>query len=151
MARRHCGVAALTAAMLAAPLVAAAPDPIASRIDTYRELGASFKAVNDGLRTDEVQPVLLAQAARHMRTVAQAQYGLFPAGSGPAPGRKTKAKAEIWRQPARFKAAQDAFAAAAAGFQQAVGSGNAETMRGAARKLGETCKGCHDSFRTRTD
>ncbi|MBC2660425.1 cytochrome c [Novosphingobium flavum] len=144
-------VAVLLAGGLATPLVGAAPDAIRARIETYRELGASFKAVNDGLRTDEVQTVLIGQAARHIRNVAQAQYGLFPPGSGPAPGLKTKARAEIWRQPARFKAAQDAFAGAAAGFQQAVASGNADTMRQAAKRLGETCKGCHDSFRTRDD
>lgn len=143
--------AVMIACAMAAPLTAAAPDAVRARLETYRELGASFKAVNDGLRTDEVQVVLIAQAARHIRNVAQAQYTLFPQGSGPAPGLKTKAKAEIWRQPARFKAAQDAFAAAAAAFQQTVSGGNADTMRGAARKLGETCKGCHDSFRARID
>ncbi|MBC2650481.1 c-type cytochrome [Novosphingobium aerophilum] len=151
MGIRGCCLAVLLTGGLATPLVGAAPDAIRARIETYRELGASFKAVNDGLRTDEVQTVLIGQAARHIRNVAQAQYGLFPSGSGPAPGLKTKARAEIWRQPARFKAAQDAFAGAATGFQQAVASGDADAMRQAARKLGETCKGCHDSFRTRAD
>lgn len=141
----------LGSAVIAVPLAFAAPDMVRSRIDTYRELGASFKAVNDGLRGAEVQTVLIAQSARQIRNVAQAQYGLFPAGSGPRPGVKTSARAEIWSQPARFKAAQDAFAKAAGAFQQAVNSRNPATMRVAAKNLGATCKGCHDSFRNRVD
>lgn len=138
-------------AVVAAPISAGGPDMARSRIESFRELGAAFKTVNDGLRGGEVQTVLIAQASRQIRNAAQGQYAWFPAGSGPQTGTKTKAKPEIWAQPVKFKAAQDAFAKAAVEFQKAVASTNPATMRAQAKVLGGTCKGCHDTFRTRED
>jgi len=151
MAAKPLYFAALAAALVATPLIAGAPETARARIDAYRELGAAFKSVNDGLRGDEVQTVLIGQAARQIRNAAQGQYGWFPAGSGPQAGIKTKARPEIWTQAAKFKAAQDAFAKAAGDFQKAVASRDPAVMRAQARNLGATCKSCHDSFRTRED
>ena len=146
--RRALLAAVLGAATIAAPLLAAPADLVRSRIASYRELGAAFKAINDGLRGGEVQTVLVAQYARQIRNAARAQYPLFPAGTGPQAGIKTSAKPEIWTKPAEFRAAQDAFARQADALQLAVNGGNAAAIRTEARKLGGTCKGCHDSFRT---
>ena len=151
MAIKRLCLVTLLAAIAATPLSAGAPEIARSRIESYRELGAAFKTVNDSLRGDEVQTVLIGQAARHIRNASQGQYGWFPAGSGPQAGVKTKARPEIWTQAARFKAAQDAFAKAASDFQKAVASRNPATMRAQAKALGASCKGCHDSFRTRED
>ncbi len=133
-------------AVFTLPLMAAVTDTVRTRIAAYRELGAAFKSANDGLRGDP-QTVLLQQAARQIRNAAKQQYGLFPAGSGPQPGVKTAARAEIWSNPVKFKASQDAFAKQADIFQKAVSSGNAAIMRAETRKLGATCKACHDTFR----
>ncbi len=129
---------------------AAAADAVRTRIANYRELGAAFKAVNDGLR-GEVQTVLIQQSARQIRNASRAQYSLFPAGSGPQPGVKTAARPDIWAKPAQFKTAQDNFARQAEVFQRAAGSGNAALIRAEARKLGGTCKACHDVFRVPAD
>lgn len=144
-------IPALALVAAAAPLMAAPADGIRSRITNFRELGAAYKAVNDSLRGGEVQTVLLVQSARQIGNAARGQYGWFPAGSGPQAGVKTAAKPEIWANPAKFKAAQDAFAAAANQFQKVAASGDASAIRLQARKLGATCKGCHDSFRTEED
>lgn len=141
-------IPALALMAAASPLLAAPADAIRSRIASFRELGAAYKAVNDSLRGGEVQTVLLAQSARQVRNAARGQYGWFPAGSGPQAGVKTAAKPEIWANPAKFKAAQDSFAAAADQFQKVVAGGDAAAIRTQARKLGAACKGCHDSFRT---
>ena len=70
------------------------------------------------------------------------------AGFGPGTDKiSQKAKPEIWKQAPKFKAAMDAFIRQANLFQQAAQSGNANAIRGEARKLGMTCKGCHDQFR----
>jgi cytochrome c556 len=137
----------LIAVAVATPLLAAQADAIRSRIANYRELGSAFKAVNDGLRGSEVQTVLIAQSARQIRNASRGQYEWFPAGSGAQGGAKTRAKTEIWTQPAKFKVAQDAFSKAADDFQRAVTSKNVAAIRAGAQKLGTTCKGCHDSFR----
>ena len=134
-------------AMVATPLLAAPADTVRARVDNYRELGAAFKGVNDGLRGGEVQTVLIAQSVRQIRNASRGQYEWFPAGSGPQSGAKTRAKAEIWSQPAKFKAAQDAFAKAADDLQRAVASKDVSAIRVGAQKLGGTCKACHDAFR----
>lgn len=139
--------------MLAAPFLIGAADPVKSRIEVYRELGASFKNVNDELRKPTPQTYLIQLAARQIGQTAKAQYGFFPAGSGPqtggkAPGVKTYAKAEIWSQPARFKAAQDAFAVQAASFAKVAAGGDPARLRVAAKALGQSCSGCHKVYRT---
>jgi len=147
----HVAGATLAFGLLAAPLLAAPADAIRARIASYRELGAAFKAVNDGLRGSEIQSVLIGQYARQIRNASRAQYQLFPAGTGPQAGVKTHAKPEIWTRPAEFRAAQDAFVKAADSFQAAVNKGNPAAIRTEARKLGGACKGCHDTFRTPVD
>lgn len=127
---------------------AAAPaDIVHTRISNLRELGAAAKAINDGLRTDEAQTILIQQSARQVRNAANQMPGWFPAGSGAEAGVKTAAKPEIWAQPAKFKAAMDAFIGQAAKFQTIAATGNLALMRDGAKNLGATCKGCHDSFR----
>ena len=132
---------------VARPLLAAPTDSVRSRIAGYRELGASFKSVNDSLRGPSPQLTMLRISARQIVAASRAQYSWFPAGSGAETKLKTGAKPEIWSQPARFTAAQNAFAAQADTFAQAVNSANPDAIRSEARKLGQTCKSCHDNFR----
>lgn len=140
-------LASFALAGLAAPLLAAPADQVRTRVDGYRELGAAFKAVNDGLRGPTPQTVLIQMSARQIRNAATHQYNWFPAGSGPQAGVKTAAKPEIWSQAARFRQLQDGFATQAAAFQRAAMSGNASAMRAGVRSLGAACKACHDQFR----
>jgi len=122
-------------------------EAVRSRITSLRELGAAFKAVNDGLKTDEPQTILIQQSARQIRNAANQMAGWFPAGSGAEAGVKTASKPEIWSQPAKFKVATAAFVTAATKFQATAATGNAAAMKADARALGQTCKGCHDAFR----
>ena len=146
--RRSAKLAALigAVAVLGTAHAATMADMVRARVAAYRELGAAFKAVNDGLR-GAPQTVLIQQSARTIRNVSRQQYGWFPAGSGAQAGVKTAAKAEIWARPAQFKAAQDNFAKQADAFQRAAATGDAAAIRAEARKLGATCKACHDVFR----
>ena len=140
-------LAVLAFTIAATPLLAAPADQVRTRIAGLRELGAAFKAVNDGLRSNEPQTILIQQSARQIRNAANAMPGWFPAGSGPQPGIKTAAKPEIWAQPVPFRNAMNVFVAQAAVFQTATASGNINAIKAEARKLGGTCKGCHDSFK----
>lgn len=135
-------------AVVAVPAVAAAADAIRIRIAGFRELGAAVKAANDGLR-GEPQMVLLQQSARQISNMSKQIYSWFPAGSGS--GAKTAAKPAIWADPVGFRARQDAFARQAEVFKKAVASGNAGVMRIEIKKLGATCKDCHDRFRNKDD
>ena len=142
---------AVAGALLAAPLMAAPGDQIKARIAGYRDLGATFKSVNDGVRRGSATPDQMRQWAGRISALAQAQYGWFPAGSGPRPGVKTAARAEIWTRGREFRTAQDGFARQAQAFQQVAARGDAAALRTAARQLGASCKGCHDAFRVESD
>lgn len=141
-------LAAGLGAAIAAPLLAAPADVVKSRIASYRELGAAYKNVNDALRGPTPPAVILQLSSREIMSAARLQSGWFPAGTGPQPGVKTRAKAEIWTRPAQFQAAQAAFLARATAFDRAVKAGNIAAIRTEARALGGSCKGCHDQFRT---
>jgi cytochrome c556 len=143
--------AILAFALVATPLLAAPADQVRTRITGLRELGAAFKGVNDGLRSPEPQTILIQQGARQIKNAATAMTGWFPAGSGPQPGLKTAAKPEIWTQSAEFRAAVNAFAAEANAFKLVADRGNVDAIRAGARKLGGTCKGCHDKFKMPQD
>ncbi len=141
-------LATLAVAAIATPLLATPADQVKSRIASYRELGAAFKNINDSLRGPNPQLMILQISSRTVQSTARGQYAWFPAGTGAEAGAKSRAKAEIWSRPAQFRTAQDGFAAQAAAFDRAVRAGNMAAIRVEARKLGGTCKSCHDQFRT---
>ncbi|MDY0006727.1 MAG: cytochrome c [Spongiibacteraceae bacterium] len=66
----------------------------------------------------------------------------YPEGSGTG---KTKAKPEIWTQPAKFDEAMQTFVDAAQALA-AAGDDNKAYMA-SFKSLGESCKGCHDAFK----
>lgn len=143
--------AAMALAGLAAPLIATPADQVRTRVEGYKALGAAFKAVNDGLRAPAPPAAAMQNAARQIRDAATRQYTWYPAGSGPQSGVKTAAKPGIWAQAPRFRQLQDGFAGQSAALQRAVGTGDANAMRAAARSLGGSCKACHDEFRVPKD
>ena len=147
----HRILAGIALALVAAPLMASPGQQVQTRVDGLKALGGAFKAVNDALRSEQLEPIPLQQAARRISTAARDQYRWFPAGSGPESGVKTSAKPEVWSRRAAFRLAQDNFAAAARSFEHAAASGNVEALRGEARKLGGACKACHDQFRAPKD
>jgi cytochrome c556 len=143
---------ALSAALLSAPLLAATPaDQVKIRVDGLKALGAAFKTVNDTLRSGSAPAGQLQRAADQIESASRAQYRWFPAGSGPSAGVKTAAKPEIWSRAGEFRAAQDNFARQAGVFKRAVASGNQTAVQAEVRRLGGTCKACHDNFRVAKD
>ncbi|MBB5686359.1 c-type cytochrome [Sphingobium boeckii] len=140
-------IATFVGCALAAPLVAAPTNIIATRIAGFREIGAAYKNINDSLRSSSPQIYVLQISARQIRDYARQQPGWFPVGSGPKPGVKTAAKPEIWGQAAAFKTAQDNFAKQANAFAAIAATGDVAKMRAQAKALGQTCAACHRAFR----
>ncbi len=141
-------IAALILAAPAAPLLAQnAAAQISVRHKAYEAMGDAFKKIQDELRKPAPSQAVMQQSVKTITDMATRQYSLFPAGTGPTSGVKTLAKAEIWTQTAKFKAAQDKFAAEAGSFSRIVASGDAARIRDGARNLGQACKGCHTDFR----
>ena len=81
--------------------------------------------------------------ARVMNDLAAVVPDVFPASSDFG---DTTALPAIWEKPGEFKAAVDAFTAAAAALPAAAAAGG-DAYRAAFGALGKSCKGCQTNFR----
>lgn len=146
---RAIAVAVAAACVAGAPAWAGGADQARARMAGFRQLGAAYKAVTDGVRAGDLAKI--RQGSGQISGAARGMYGWFPRGSGPQAGIKTLVKPDVWTRAGEFRAAQDAFARQAQAFQRVVAGGDINAIRSEARRLGATCKGCHDSFKAAGD
>jgi cytochrome c556 len=78
-------------------------------------------------------------------TVARLPFGAF--GEGTDKGMPNRAKAEIWKDNAKFKAAAEKMIGEVAKLDAAAKAGNLDGMKSAFGAVGASCKACHDDFR----
>jgi cytochrome c556 len=71
----------------------------------------------------------------------------FQAGSDK--GAETRAKPEIWSEPAKSKAALDRFAADTSALVKAAAKGDLEAVKGPFGAVAKNCGGCHEQFRNK--
>ncbi|RZI76941.1 MAG: cytochrome c [Pseudomonas sp.] len=142
------GIALVAGCLMAAPALAGA-DQVQARIAGFRQVGATYKSVTDGLRAGNLPKV--RQAAGQLGGLAHGLYGWFPRGSGPQRGVRTAAKVEIWTRAPQFRAAQDGFARQVQAFARVAAGSDLNVARLEARRLGASCKACHDAFKTAAD
>ncbi|MGH8830679.1 MAG: c-type cytochrome, partial [Polaromonas sp.] len=64
-------------------------------------------------------------------------------------GGNTKAKPEIWTEQAKFKESNDKLVAESAKLAVAAKTGNLDALKTAFAATADTCKACHDSFRSK--
>lgn len=102
---------------------------------------ASMKAGIDAGTSPRAQVFPAGTLARW----AGAMPGLFPAGSGAAPG--TKAKAEIWTNRADFEAKAAAYAAAATRLQELARADDAAGFAAQWTEVRASCQACHDAYK----
>lgn len=69
----------------------------------------------------------------------------FQAGSDK--GAETKARPEIWKDAAKFKAQLDRFAADTGNLVAAARAGNLDAVKGPFGAVAKNCGGCHETFR----
>ena len=60
-----------------------------------------------------------------------------------------KAKPEIWKEQAKFKEMSDRLMSDTDKLLVAAKAGNVDALKTAMAAVGETCKSCHDTFRSR--
>lgn len=82
--------------------------------------------------------------AEVVATVAKLPWAGF--GPGTEKGRETRAKPEIWLEPAKFKEHQDKLLAEAPKLLAAARTNNLDNLKAAFGSTARTCKGCHDDF-----
>ena len=89
-----------------------------------------------------------AKAAADNAAVVEAVHKLPWAAFGPDTQQgDTKAKADIWKEPAKFKEAEEKLFAEVTKIAAAARSGKQDDLRAAFASGGGVCKSCHDNFR----
>jgi cytochrome c556 len=80
-----------------------------------------------------------------VNSLAKLPFSAF--GPGTDKGVPNRAKAEIWKDPVKFKAASDRMVADAAQLDAAAKTGSIDALKVAVGAVGKSCKSCHDDFR----
>jgi len=68
-------------------------------------------------------------------------------GEGTDKGLPTRAKPEIWKEQAKFKAAAEKMQGEVVKLEAAAKSGSLDAIKAAVNATGGSCKACHDDFR----
>lgn len=123
------------------------PAAVAERQEGYKALGASFKIINDQLKTDAPDMAQIVPATERMNALASQIPTWFPAGTGPQDGVKTDALATVWTDPEGFAAAQARLADATTRLQELAMAGDVAGLREHVKVVGASCGGCHDNYR----
>ena len=120
---------------------------IQARQGNYKQMAGALKGISDQLRSGspdlaQIRPraALLADRSVHV-------LGWFPHGTGTEAGIRTRARPEIWTNPAGFREKGAAFVVAARALNRAAQSGDLAQVRAAFPNVQHACGGCHDSFR----
>jgi cytochrome c556 len=94
------------------------------------------------------QPEFLQSHANALADAGAQLSVLFPEGSGEG---DTDALDDIWKDPGAFSAAVTKAEKASADLRSAAASGDKKTIVAAFKALGQSCKGCHESYREEHD
>lgn len=125
--------------------LAQGPDSVAKRVAAMKAMGGTAGAVKAAAGTGDFATA--SAKAKELAGIVHSLPGMFPAGSGPADGVKTRAKPEVWSDAAGFKKAADKAAADADAIVTAADSKNADAVNAALTTFQGNCGACHTAFR----
>jgi len=135
-------------AALAAPLTKPAGLNIMhERHEGMEAIGKANKALRRELSGDAPNIATVRASANQIAGLAAKSAHWFPRGTGPELG-KTGAKPEIWQKPADFSAKLRDFQAASNELRVMAARGDFAAIKASYAKLGDTCKACHDPYRS---
>lgn len=170
------GIAAGTVLLgTAAAAQQSAENAIEGRVAGFRDIGSAFKNIGDELKAGQPDRKEMLKAAQALKGYGAHMAGWFPPGGQPTPQPEkswlerirgwfsfgdssavvgeieSHAKPAIWTQRPQFDRHIRAYQIAAAGLAKATQRGNPAEISLTHRKLGATCKSCHDQFREEVD
>lgn len=143
-------LALLAAAGLATALPAAAQFQKPEDAIKYRQSAFTVMASHFGRIAAMAQGKVPFDAAAAkanadiVATMSRLPFAAFPAGTDSG---QTKAKAEIWSEPDKFRQGATTMQEAVGRLQTAANSGNLDQIKAAVGDVGKSCKACHDSYR----
>lgn len=119
-------------------------DQIKYRQNTMSANGGHIGAIALILRQKVDHPGHLALHTQGLRAISETLPDLFPEGSDMG---DTEALPAIWENPEDFQATIEQSQEAVAAFAAAVEADDQEAILPAFKKVGDSCKACHDDFR----
>ena len=117
------------------------------RHEGMETIGKTFKALHRELDASSPNLNNIRTSARNIQALSAKATHWFPQGTGPELG-KTGAKPEIWQNPQDFVVKMRDFQAEARAFNSAARSNDLALIRAQWSDLGQTCKACHDKYRS---
>ncbi len=139
--------AALVAALPASAQFAKAEDAIKYRKSAFTLMGAHFGRI--GAMVQGKAPFdakVAAENADLLVTLGKLPWAAF--GEGTDKG-DTRAKPEIWKEQAKFREEADKMQAELQKLAQSAKTGNLDAIKTSFGAAGQTCKACHDSYRSK--
>jgi cytochrome c556 len=113
-----------------------------------RASGAAMKAVVPLARGDAAwNAAAPVPALESLLASARNTPAMFPAGSGPESGLKTRALATIWTRRAEFEASAKSLADAAEAMLAAARANDEAGFKRGFAALSRPCASCHETFR----
>jgi cytochrome c556 len=126
---------------------AKAEDAIKYRKAAFTVMGTHFARI--GAMVQGKAPFdakLAAENAELVASLSKLPWAAF--GEGTDLG-DTKAKPEVWKDQAKFKAAAEKMQLEASKLAQAAQTGKEDAIKAAFSATGGSCKACHDDFRSK--
>jgi cytochrome c556 len=148
---------------------------IRDRIAHYNEIGAAYKRIGDELKSGRPDVPRIQESAQLIKNRGADMLHWFPPGSEPPPeppkswldtilgwfsskanpqipdDEESHAKLAVWMQRPRFEELHGQFETEADRMWQIAQGGQAVAISAQLRRLGETCKSCHDIYREKLD
>ncbi|HZH27172.1 MAG TPA: cytochrome c [Azospirillaceae bacterium] len=147
------GVAAVLAAgTFGAPVPAGAQSALEQQVEQrqtqMKRYGSAVRVLTQYVRQNQgsVQEVQAASAT--IEEVSRNLTQLFPPGSQQGVG-NSKAKPEIWQQPAKLEDVVKGMQTASATLSKAAASNDPEQIKAAFGGVGQACGACHEAFRAK--
>ncbi len=117
-------------------------DVIAMRHYLMENVGDNMKEMGEKLKAGKIAEAKVNAQAITLHSLRVVE--LFPKGST---SETSKAKEEIWQKWDEFVKSTDTLKTEADRLVMAIGGGKADEVGAQMKKVGGSCKGCHDSFR----
>jgi len=143
-------IAVLAAAATAATFKVSGPKAaqvMHERHEGMETIGKSFKALHRELDAASPDLGVVRGSSSQIASLSKKASGWFPAGTGPDVG-KTGAKPEIWQNPQDFASKLAAFQKTAQAYNAIAAGSDVDAMKAGFANLGNSCKACHDKYRT---
>ena len=139
-------LAALATALPAAAQFAKPEDAIEYRQSVMTVMGTHFGRLGAMVQGKVPFDAKAAQDnANIVLVMSMLPFSAF--GPGTDLGHDTKAKPDVWKDPAKFQAAGKDMQDQVVKLDAAAKTGNLDLIKAAFGDTAKTCKGCHDNFR----